>query len=234
MAANDPSPRWLQNEAKQKLLYDQQEEENEELRELEEAAVAGTGVSGRRSKSPYSSSAAASQNKKPYKKSKKASLKLEEDEEEEEDGEEVEERRKHRKITKPFFAVLSTFTILLGLALIASNFYSIVNKEEEKQDGKGKEGEGEAVLLLRHVYHAFAILLSIPAILTELSIKWWKKLCPLLSYLFFRGLFYCLIACLSVDDFTPASENIAGFIFLGFGMFYMILGGLCVKRHVET
>ncbi|EWM26691.1 hypothetical protein Naga_100001g166 [Nannochloropsis gaditana] len=128
---------------------------------------------------------------------------------------------RRRRITKPFFAVLSTFTVLLSLVSVAYNLYLIATKDKDTNS------------ILPRIHRGFAIVLAFPAILNESGIKWWRKLCPILSNFFVRGFFYCLIACLSIEDFSPSSDNVMGFVFLSLGLFYVALGMLCVRRHVE-
>jgi hypothetical protein len=191
MASNDPSPRWLEEDATKSLLESACHEE-----EAEEESLATE-------QSP------------PNKKKRRS----ERHEESRCQSNERETRR--RRITKPFFAVLSTFTVLLSFVSVAYNLYLIATKDKDTNS------------ILPRIHRGFAIVLAFPAILNESGIKWWRKLCPILSNFFVRGFFYCLIACLSIEDFSPSGDNVMGFVFLSLGLLYVALGMLCVRRHVE-
>ncbi len=202
MASGNPSPRWLEEEAKAALLDEQQQEEGGD----EE----GGAVPGR--KTPTLGPPAGKAKKPKRRAPRRAPA---------DDGDDDEAADRKRRITKPFFAVLSTFTVLLSLGGICWNLYSLIT------------WEGTATSILPRVHRGFAIVLTLVAMLTELRIKWWKKLCPVLFYHSVLGFFLCLVASLSLTDFEPSDENVVGFLFLAFGFFYMSLGVLCIHRHVE-
>ncbi|KAM3577525.1 hypothetical protein VYU27_000688 [Nannochloropsis oceanica] len=204
MSSNNASPRWLEEEATDALM---EPEEGLEGGGDEEELPAG----GRVTRS--STKADSGRKRQTWKLA--GHFSPQQTEEDDTQGE------RKRRITKPFFAILSTIIVLLSLVSVAYNLYLIIQKD------------GTTTSILPRIYRGFAIVLAFAAILTEASVKWWKKLCPVLSYLFVRGFFYCLIAILSLEDFNARDDNVVGFVFLGFGLFYVALALMCVQRHVE-
>lgn len=137
-------------------------------------------------------------------------------------------RRGTRRMTRPFFAVLGTVTALAALAVVAANLYVLV------ADGQ-KETEEEGVD--RAFLRGFGVLLALVALVTELRLKWWKRLCPVLvNFLFVRGLLYTLVALLTLSDFSHWTEanNVVGCIFLCCAGLYLCAGLLCMRRHVDV
>lgn len=138
-------------------------------------------------------------------------------------------RRGKRRMTRPFFAILGTFTSLAALAVVAANMYVLVAYGQEE---KGTE-EGVDRASLR----GFGVALALVALATELRLKWFKRLCPVLvDVLFIRGAFYSLIALLTISNFSHWTEaqNVVGLIFLCCAGLYLCAGLLCVERHVEV
>jgi len=212
MASNNPSPRWLEEEATETLMDPEEGLEEGGGSVHEEAHDATLAPAGARA-TPPPTKAGSGRKKQTRRAAGRASPQQAEDED-------AQAERK-RRITKPFFAILSTIIVLLSLVSVAYNIYLIIKKD------------GTTTSILPRVYRGFAIVLAFAAILTEASVKWWKNLCPVLSYLFVRGFFYCLIAVLSLEDFNARDDNVVGFVFLGFGLFYVALALMCVQRHVE-
>lgn len=137
-------------------------------------------------------------------------------------------RRRGKRMVRPFFAILGTITALAALAVVAVNLYVLVADGQEE-----KETEDSVD---RAVLRGFGVALGFVALLTELRLKWWKRLCPVLDYLWVRGAFYGLVAFLTITDFTHWTEanNVVGVIFLCLSGLYLCAGLLCIRRHVEV
>lgn len=137
-------------------------------------------------------------------------------------------RRRGKRMVRPFFAILGTVTALAAIAVVAVNLYVLVaDGQEEKETQEGLD---------RSVLRGFGVVLALVALLTELRLKWWKRLCPVLDYLWARGAFYGLVAFLTITDFThwAAANNVVGVIFLSLSGLYLCAGLLCIRRHVEV
>lgn len=133
-------------------------------------------------------------------------------------------KRQQRRITKPFFAVLATLTALSALAAMATNLYVLVaDGQEEKETDDGVD---------RVILRGFGVVLGLFVILRELGFKWWRKLCPLLDYLFARGAFIALVGFLTLSDFSNWTEpqNVVGLIMLCCAGCYLSAGLLCIRR----
>lgn len=136
--------------------------------------------------------------------------------------------QKRRRITKPFFAVLATITVLAAITALATNVYELVaDGQEEKSTGETADEGADRVIL-----RGFGVALSFLVVPTELGFKWWRRLCPLLDYLFARGVFYSLVSFLTVSEFGNWTEpsNVVGLILLCCAGCYAIAGLLCLRR----
>jgi hypothetical protein len=141
------------------------------------------------------------------------------------------QRERRRRITKPFFAVLGTVTALAALAAVAANMYVLVaDGQEEKPPAETDDGVDRVIL------RGFGAALAGLAILTELNLKWWRRLCPVLDYLLARGIFYSLVGFLTLSDFSHWSEaaNVVGLILICCAGIHVCAGLLCIRRHVEV
>lgn len=137
--------------------------------------------------------------------------------------------KRAKRITKPFFAILGTVTALAALAAVAANLYVLVS---DGQQEKPPEQDNVDRIILR----GFGVALAFISMLTELRLKWWGKLCPVLDVLLVRGLFHALVAFLTLSDFSHWTEpnNVVGLIVLCCAGLYTCAGLLCIRRHVEV
>ncbi len=102
-------------------------------------------------------------------------------------GQRQRQRERRRRITKPFFAVLGTVTALTAVAAVAANLFVLISDgQEEKPAGETDAGWDRTIL------RGFGCALAGLAILTELNLGWWRRLCPVLDYLVARGIFIAL------------------------------------------
>jgi hypothetical protein len=139
------------------------------------------------------------------------------------------ETRKRFSKTLCFFKLLTVFTILLSLFVVAANVLTVYN------DSKHHTLDARSVLL-----RSYAVIFCAMIVLTELEWVGFLKLFAFLDNWIARGLAYTFVGLITWDQssdygtvFGAINQTVA-FMMVGAGCLYALLGMACMKTVKEA